>query len=112
MDTQTEEAPFKRTDIGPCICCGCGMMKEGNPVFYRIKLERMFLNLTAVRRQAGLEQMMGSTQLANIMGPDEDMAEPVFTYTGLVCDGCANASTSLGLLAEIMSDQLLQDKED
>lgn len=91
---------MKRDDIKPCILCGEGVLHDNNLTFYRIKLTRMIVDVGAVNRQAGLEMMVGSPAIANIMGPDEDLAQPIMEEIDvLVCEPCAY---SPNLLAQIM----------
>ena len=67
---------MKQTDIKKCAICENGMMHLGIPFFYVIKIQRHSIDLEAIQRQNGLEQMLGGcAQLANVMGPDEDMTK-------------------------------------
>jgi hypothetical protein len=71
------EGVFKQKDIQPCAICSKGLMHSGMPLFYRLRIERFGLDGKAVSRQAGLEHLLGgSALLANVMGPDENMATP------------------------------------
>jgi hypothetical protein len=58
--------------------------------------------LDAVRRQAGLEMMLGgNATLANIMGPDEDIAKPITDKIDLlICETCAMKPELIAALAE------------
>lgn len=81
---------MKQNDIKPCLLCGKGVMHTGSPAFFRVKLEHMCINLNAVHRQAGLEQLLGgNASLAFHMGMQEDIASPVTTCEGLICQSCA-----------------------
>lgn len=62
--------------------------------WYRVTVEMLVADLGAIRRQTGLEMMIGP--LAAFMGPDEDMATSAWKTTALVCLKCA---THLPLLA-------------
>lgn len=53
---------------------GEGVAAQGS-IFYRVTIEQCGLDRTAIRRQAGLEMMLGSPALAAAMGPDEDIAK-------------------------------------
>jgi hypothetical protein len=61
--------------------------------FYRINVETCIANLPAIQRLAGLEMMMGGgqagAQLANVLGPNENLAEIVDTNPALICFDCA-----------------------
>lgn len=85
---------LKQKDIKPCILCGRPPLHENVPVAYHISLTVLGLDLNAVRRQIGLEMVLGgSAALALAMGPDEDLlksfSEPV---KGLVCVDCVKKS--------------------
>lgn len=87
---------MKAGDLRPCALCGEGLMKAGVPLFWTVTLQRMGLDLGAVRQVAGLEMMMGNVQLARLMGPDPDVATPFGEgRTILVCEQCAAESTSV-----------------
>lgn len=72
-----------------CGNCGEGVLNNNADVFFRVKVERFIIDMGAVHRQAGLEQMMGSPMLAGIMRPDEDMAEEIGSEEALICMSCA-----------------------
>lgn len=82
---------IKQKDLKPCSICGKGVLHTGIPLFFRVTIERMGASRNAIMRQHGLEMMMGGNALlANIMGPDEDMAQVIDTVqNALVCHGCA-----------------------
>ena len=83
---------MKQTDFKPCGHCHKGIMHTGVPLFYRVTIERMGLDLQAVHRQHGLEMVMnGHAKIANIMGANEDMGLPIGPASiGLLCEQCAN----------------------
>lgn len=60
-------------------------------MFYRLTVERFGVKLDAVRRQTGLEMMLGgAVRIAQAMGADEDMAQPVMEKLVLVvCESCS-----------------------
>ncbi len=65
-------------------------MHSGSFLFYRLRLERLAVNLPAVQRQHGLEQFLGSAVLADVMGPGEDIAVPLSAASEvLICEECA-----------------------
>jgi hypothetical protein len=83
---------IKQTKIRKCVLCGKGVAHSGHPLFFRISVERCGLNRDAIIRQSGLEQMLGGhAKLANVMGPDEDMAQVIDFQRNLwVCVPCSN----------------------
>lgn len=83
---------MKKTELKPCCCCGKGMMHSGVPIFYRVKLDHMAVNIQEVRRESGLEQFFGGGEqgavLANVMGVNPDIATVITTSDELVCQLC------------------------
>lgn len=79
---------MKQKDFKKCVLCNKGMMNGGAIHFYRIRLENFIINIDAVRRQAGMEMMMGSPTIAQAMGPDEDMATSMGEQEMLICANC------------------------
>jgi len=79
-----------------CGLCGLPIGHTGIPIFYRVKIESFGLNASAIQRKTGLEMMLGGhSELARIMGPDEDMAEsmgPATEFT--VCQSCYTEKTN------------------
>jgi len=91
------------------ICSVCSqriLARGGVPLFWRVRIERFGVDLRAVARQGGLEQLIGNVALAMVMGPDEDLAVPVMpALTLTVCEGCAsNRFVPVAALAEFTSD--------
>lgn len=73
-----ERGRVKHKDFKPCHLCGKGMMHSGNPIFLRISVDRLEIDANAVRRAHGLELLLGgNTLLANVLGPDEDLARVI-----------------------------------
>ena len=97
---------MKATDIKPCAICGKGVMHSGTPLFYRVKVEPMGVNVRAVQRHAGLEQVFGGGSfgavLASVMGPSEDIAAPIDDNPPvvMVCQPCALEPRALAFLLE------------
>lgn len=86
---------MKQSDLRPCALCGQGMMHAGSPIFYRVTVDHMVVDLGAAQRQHGLEMMMGpAASLAQVLGPDEDMAKQASRVTALVCQECALSPAS------------------
>lgn len=61
--------------LAECCVCKNQIGNSGLPFFYKVVIERYGVLADAVRRQDGLSAMLGSQQLAGVMGPDEDMAQ-------------------------------------
>lgn len=83
--------PFTRDDFKPCVACRKPLMAS-NPlgIFWRISAERLILDLAAVRREAGLEMMMGgSVARARAFSPKHSFALPLVPAREmLICDTC------------------------
>lgn len=91
---------LKRKDIQKCCACGRGVMHDGLLTFYRVTLEQHAVDLGAVQRLNGLEQMV-SPVLAAVMGPDEDLTAVISApTTKLVCEECALTQP----IADLMGD--------
>lgn len=88
---------MKAEEIQHCALCGQGVMHAGVPLFWRIRLERMGVDMAAVRREVGMELLMGGhVALARVMGPNEDIGVPVGeARTIVVCESCAGEETSV-----------------
>jgi hypothetical protein len=98
---------MKQRDIKPCAICNKGLAHDSNFLFWRIKFDRLGLDLNAIQQQHGLELMMGSPVLANVMGPDRDIAKVV---EALVCEPCV-LQRLFGLFF-IAEDRNMRDADD
>lgn len=107
--TDKDLVGMKQREIAKCALCNRGMMHRNSLTFMRVTIERFFANLPAIKRQAWMEMMMGDcAPLAQIMGPDEDMAvrvEPAIAV--LICDHCFGKD--LSPLYSIMEDHNADD---
>lgn len=81
---------FKRSDIQKCLLCKKGIGHNDDTRFHRLSLESFQMDMAAVTRAQGMEmQMGGHVALANIMGPDEDLAKSLgASKRFIVCDTC------------------------
>lgn len=90
---------LKREDIQQCMCCGKGVA-AGGVVLYRVRVQQFGLDHRAIQRQHGLEMMLGSPALANVMGPNDDLAMALSEeVTKLVCGLCAAEKMGMLLIA-------------
>ena len=96
---------MKESELRQCTKCGlCGQLigASGLPLFWRVTVERYGIDMHAVRRQDGLAAFMGSSELAAVMGADEDLARPMMEPVTLtVCEPCGMAQTYVAVLAEV-----------
>ncbi len=86
---------MKQSELQPCCFCKRGVVHGNRLTFTRATVERMMVKLDAVKRQTGLEMMLGGAAfLAQVMGPNEDIAVPLLApdekaFALLICDDCA-----------------------
>ncbi len=89
---------MKQSELEKCAFCDKGMMHNQSPVFYRVKLDNMVIDVAAVQKAHGMEMMMGgNAALAQIMGPNEDIAVEMDSVTKLVCLDCAVSTPIMAL---------------
>ena len=86
-----------------CSLCRKAIGAAGLPLFWRVTIDRFGIDARAVRRQDALASMLGSSTLAGVMGPSEELATPVMdTVTLTVCETCAVArDLPVAALAEV-----------
>lgn len=76
-----------------CSLCRNPILSSGLPLFWRVTIEHLAVDIEAVKRQDGLGALLGSHALAAVMGPDEDVAKPIVEQTQItVCQHCSLAS--------------------
>jgi hypothetical protein len=93
-----------------CNLCGHKIGHTALPLFWRVTVERFGVDLQAMRRADGLASFIGSSAIAAVMGPDEDLARPVMEPVQLtVCEQCAVAPDALPIAA--MAERLPQTEE-
>lgn len=82
---------MKHKDFKPCQLCKKGVIHAGSPLFLRISVDRLGVDAKAVQRAHGLERMMGGNALlANVLGPNEDLAKVIDgNHDMLLCSECA-----------------------
>lgn len=99
---------MKRRELEMCCVCGKGVAHGNNIAFYRIKIEHMLLHAPNIQRRHGLEQFFGGGQagavLAEVMGDDGDIAVPVTSESGLICQVCAITGGCVAAVFEKMGE--------
>lgn len=78
---------MKQRDFERCVSCGRGMA-AASVHFYRFEVEQLVFDCRAIERQLGLQMVVGSAELAAVLGPDEDLAVGVLKRRGLLCADC------------------------
>lgn len=101
---------MKKKEIEKCLLCGQGVGHNGDPDFWRVSLERFFVDLKAVQQTAGMEMMMGGGPegafLTSIMGSDPDIAkEPSPHPSFILCSPCAFEPTRIVRLSESVTER-------
>lgn len=98
---------MKEQELRDSATCGLCRKKLGEasfPTFYRVTLERFMLDPGAISRQTGLAMMLGgSGRLAQVMGCDEEMAQPIMEKESFtVCEDCSTRKKyCVAALAEV-----------
>jgi hypothetical protein len=82
---------ISREDIKPCPMCGKSVMHTGLPLVWKITMHRLGLDVRALRREQGLEMMMGgSAPLARAFSPNNEFGKEIEKpITVMVCEPCA-----------------------
>jgi len=89
-----------------CAGCGKGFMHTGLPLFWRVRIERLGVDMSVVRRQEVLAMMLNSSVLAGVMGTDEEMTKPMMDPVEItLCETCAMSDINIAVLAEIATEQ-------
>jgi hypothetical protein len=92
---------IKADELKPCAICGKGVMHSGVPLFYRVSVEIMGVDASAVRQAHAMEQFFnGAVPIARVF-MDPDIAKPVFDpVESVICQPCALEARPLALLLE------------
>ena len=74
-----------------CDICHQKIGKSGLPLFWTVKFQRWGFDHQAITRQSGLAMFLGGhSEIARVMGQDEDMANPIGEEQKItVCETCA-----------------------
>ena len=79
-----------------CSLCETPIGQDGSPLFWRVTVERFSMDRVAVGRQDGLANLVGSRAVAEIIGPDHDLARSVIVpRTITLCDRCGLDSAAI-----------------
>ena len=85
--------------------CGEGVMHQGLPFFHIIEIKNMGINLEGVREIHGLEIMLNSPVLAQVMSSNPDIAKQIGkTLKATICHQCSIEQTNITTLAEHISN--------
>lgn len=77
---------MKLSELKPCSLCGGKIA----PIFYRVTVEQMTFDATAVNQVIGLSTMFGGALgLAEAMAPRDDVTQKMQENTVVLCGDCA-----------------------
>ena len=87
-----------------CTLCRNPIGRALVPFFWRVSIERFGIHFNRITRQDGLAAYLGGhPALAALMGPDDDLAEPIMEKRTLsVCETCCTQTTCVAALAELV----------
>ena len=105
MNTQ----PLKESELrkhATCALCRRKIGQTGLPLFYLVSIERHGVDMAAVNRQSGLEQMLGNcASIAQAIGPNEDMTAMLMDRgTITICEPCSHKDVTVAELAHHIND--------
>ena len=90
---------LKTTELFPCAQCG-GIHEMD---IYEVSVNRHFVSSRNVQKHVGLSMQIGE-QLANVMGPNEDMTIKISKGKVLICQDCFLSSELGSTLFESLED--------
>lgn len=89
-------------DIRNCDLCGEKLCRTQIPLFWRVHIERMAIDLKVARQLEGLSMLIGSSVIAEAMAPSNDLVVPLGEASELmVCDPCAMKMVGPPSIAEL-----------
>ncbi len=101
MEKRDEMKEMELRKHAVCSICGKKIGHTGLPLFWVVEFKRYGINLDALKKQDGLTAMLaGHAALANLMGPDEPMAECIAEAKLTFCEKCA-ADEEIGPFAAL-----------
>lgn len=87
---------MKASELRPCDLCGRGLMHDGVPLLWRVRLERLGIDRRAVQQAAAMElHFGGAVRLARMFADPEVAISVGEARTILVCEACAGETTSV-----------------
>lgn len=94
---------MRAADFKPCVLCGKGVMHTGLPLFYRVKIERLGINVGEVQRAHGMEQFFGGAVGVARVFHDPDLTTVVMPEVEmLVCEDCSvRAQSPIAMMVEM-----------
>lgn len=101
-------AAMSSRDIRPCDLCGKKLCHTGLPLFWRVRIERMAIDMKVAQQLDGLSMFLGSSRMAEAFAPSTEFVKPMHEPDELlICEECAlpgRESDCIARLAEIASE--------
>ena len=89
-----------------CGVCQEGVFNNGAIQLLEVDVTVQLVNPSAIKKQIGLEMMMGdASPLAQVMGLNEDMTNPAYKLSFLMCQECGCKQKSLMQILESINDR-------
>lgn len=101
---------MKPADIRPCDLCGNPLCHTQVPLFWRVQIERLGIDLNVARQLDGLASFLGSSRLAEAFAPSTELVKSLHETPDelLICERCALSPEGkplpVAVLAGIASD--------
>lgn len=98
-------------EVAECQLCHKPFGSAGVPLFWRVRFRRFTIDVNAMKRQDGLTAMLGGhAMLAQVMGPNENMAKLFQEREITICDRCAfDKSVLIGAIG--IGEESLEDEQ-
>lgn len=95
-------------DNATCSLCGKPVLHTQVPLFWVVSIVRFGVDVQAMRRFDGLSALVGGSKIAEAMGPDEDIAKPMYDPVTLtICETCGTSKNfPIAAYAEINLENL------
>lgn len=88
-----------------CSICKQKICSVGLPLFWTVDIKRYGIKMDVVRRQDGLAALLRNSELASIMGVDEDMTVILEDAKLTLCEECAIKGFNLLCMLDLASDK-------
>jgi len=80
--------PFDRSEIEPCVNCGRGIGHAGDIVFYEVLIGQVVVDMKSIRRQVGMEMVIGNPAIAAMMSDTTRIGYRLPPSRMIVCQTC------------------------
>lgn len=104
-EVELSERGMKRSEAKPCPVCRRPLCHSRSSNVYRVRIESLLIDRVAVRRAEGLEMMLGN--LAEVMGPNEDLAACFCSREVILCFDCAARRSVCSIVEALVEEGVL-----